>query len=470
LDPNGSGVIPTRHLFDRGNLQSNTTIDLFTPRLIQVEHAEQLATATGSGILAILGQSLEMFDRLRTPSRRERPIASGRCGMTPVTLVAVGDVLVNRTDPDTALSGIRPLLDAADVAFGNFEGVFTDTHPAGPGAVASSLTGSRNARGLTGLDVVSLANNHAMDAGRLGLADTVDALATLDIATTGAGPTLADALRPAVVERRGLRIAFVAATAVLQHGAEARLRVPGVAPLRADDCYLPPYPGVCTPGIQPRVLSVLHEADWEAVAATVAQARDTADLVVASVHWGDHTRPWVLTDHERLCAELLVEAGVHLVLGHHQHMLRGVESITGTPVFFGLAHIVFDYPAYAAELESFGFDVAQASPAQLKAVFGEYGIYPRPEQPDFPFPALSRHTGVAVVELSAGGAGRFGLVPCTIDGAGVARPVGRSDAGWPAALELLQRCQQTPDLRAKVADTGWIFGGCDVVGFAGPTG
>lgn len=387
--------------------------------------------------------------------------------MSTVTLAAVGDVLVNRPDPEAALAGIGPLLAAADATFGNFEGVLTDTRLVTPGGSASSLTQTRNAGGLVGLDVVSLANNHAMDAGRLGLVDTVETLGRHGIATAGAGPTLADALKPAVLERADMRIVVLAVTAVLQHGAEARSGTPGVAPLRADDCYLSPYPGGCAPGLPPRVLSVLSESDWEAVAGAVTGARASADIIVASVHWGDHTRPWVLTDHERLCAELLAEAGANLVLGHHQHMLRGVEVIGRTPVFFGLGHIVFDFPGYADELESFGLPIRQASPIQLAAMFGEYGIYPRPEQPAFPFPSLARHTGVAVVELSATGAGRVGLVPCLIDGAGVAVPVRRGEPGWATAVEVAERAQQAPGLRTKVTDTGWTFGGCDVLEYTG---
>ncbi len=355
--------------------------------------------------------------------------------MSTVTLLAVGDIVVNREDPDTALSGIRPLLDAADVTFGNFEGVLTDTHPVTPGGWAPALTGTRNVRALTGLDVVSLAHNHAMDAGSPGLADTMQALASVGVRPAGAGLTLADALRPLLVESGGLRIAVIAVTAVLQHGAEAGPNTPGVAPLRADDCYLSPYPGGCAPGLAPRVLSVLNESDWEAVAAAVGQAREAADLVVVSAHWGDHTRPYVLTDHERLCAELLVEAGASLVVGHHHHMPRGVEVIAGTPVFFGLSHIAFDAPNYPGEPGS-----------------------------------LYRRTGVAVVELSAGGIERFGLVPCLIDDANVARPVGRGEPGWSDALDVLEQGQHVPGLGAKLVDNGWVFGGCDVVEFAQPAG
>jgi len=355
--------------------------------------------------------------------------------MSTVSLMAVGDILVNREGPDTALAGIRPLLAAADIAFGNCEGVFTDTHPLTPGGWAPALTGTRNVSGLAGLDVVSLAHNHAMDAGSPGLADTVSALTSLDISSTGAGMTLADALRPVLLERAGLRVAVVAVSAVLQHGAEARSQTPGVAPLRADDCYLPPYPGVCAPGVAPRVLSVLNEADWEATSEAIGHARDQADLVVVSVHWGDHTQPYVLTDHERLCAELLAEAGAGLVLGHHHHLPRGVEVIAGTPVFFGLGHIAFDAPGYPGELDYLG-----------------------------------RHTGIALAELSASGVERFGFVPCLIDEVGVARPIGRGEPAWAEALEVRERGQQVPGLGAKVLDNGWVFAGCDVVEYAGPVG
>lgn len=388
--------------------------------------------------------------------------------MSTVTLAAVGDILVNRARPQNALSGIRPILAAADLTFGNFEGVLTDTDPVVPGAMATSVSPTRNAHGLVGIDVVSLANNHTMDAGSAGLTSTTGTLSGLGIATAGAGPTLAEALRPAVLPCNGLRVAIVAVTAVLQHGAEALPRTPGVAPLRADDCYLTPYPGGCAPGLAPRVLSVLNEADWEAVAGALRAAREAADVVLASVHWGDHTRPWVLTDHERLCAELLTEAGADAVLGHHQHTLRGVEMISGRPVFFGLGHAAVDLPGYAAALADRGLDVAESSEDQLRAMFGEHGIYPRPQHPAFPFPPLARHTAVAVIELAATGVVRFGLVPCHIDGDGVAQPIRRGEPGWPAAMEILQRCQRTPALRTTLVDTGWELGGYDIVELAGP--
>ena len=142
--------------------------------------------------------------------------------MTSRVIAAVGDVFVDRPGPAEALSGIAPLLAASDVTFANFEGVVTDRHPPVPGASDASIVPPAQAEPLRVFDVLSLANNHALDAGHGGLADTIDAL---ESAVVGAGPTLAAASRPVVVER----IAFVAAAAVFPMGTEAQAGASGIA-------------------------------------------------------------------------------------------------------------------------------------------------------------------------------------------------------------------------------------------------
>jgi hypothetical protein len=380
-------------------------------------------------------------------------------------LAAVGDVLVERPDPDGALAGVGPLLTAADVAFGNFEGVLSDTHAVVPGASRAAVVPPANASGLGMFDVMSLANNHAMDAGEGGLADTMATLSGRGVLTVGAGPRIADALAPVILERNGLRIAFLAVAAVLQHGVDARHGVPGVAPLRAEDAYFPMYPGISCPGVPPRVVSILNETDWERLAAAISAAKDNADVVVVSAHWGDHTQPWVLTDHERLCAELIIDAGAHLVLGHHQHMLRAAEFIEGKPVLYGLGHIVFDFPRLGEELASYGFEVTGQTTDELAALFGEYGIYPRPEHPAFPFHPMARRTGVAVLEIDASGVTSCGFVPCVIDEAGIARPLSRDREGWLPMLRFLEECQSRAQLATTVEDKGRDIAGYPVLEF-----
>jgi poly-gamma-glutamate synthesis protein (capsule biosynthesis protein) len=381
-------------------------------------------------------------------------------------LAAVGDVYVDRPDVDGALAGIHPLLTAADVAFGNFEGVLSDRCPVVPGASSAAIAPVANAACLTDFDVMSVANNHCMDAGHGGLVDTLRTLADRTVRTVGAGENLADALTPQVLRLGDVRLAVLAVSAVLQHGAEARPGVAGVAPLRADDCYLPPYPGVRCPGVPPRVVSILNEGDWDALASAIGGAKATGAVVAVSVHWGDHTRPWVLTDHERLCAELIADAGADLILGHHQHILRGMDHVAGVPVWYGLGHAVFDQPRMGAELAANGLDVTAMSTAQLEAAFGEYGIFPRREHPSFPFHPLARMTAVALVELDTDGVHRCGVVPCLIDADGIARPLARDDADRARVVDFLTECQTRAGLATRViTDTDWCFAGYPVVEF-----
>lgn len=383
--------------------------------------------------------------------------------MQPLMLAAVGDLLVHRPKPEEVLSSVGPLLAAADITFGNFEGVLTDRYAATPGSSIAAITGTANAEPVRAFDVVSLANNHAMDAGYDGLNDTLETLAARDVATIGAGPTLGDALAPHIIERRGLKIAVLAVTAVLTLGTEAGEMHPGVAPLRADDYWAPAHPGFYTPGVPPRIISVLNEQDWESLEKAVAAARTQADIVIVSVHWGDHTRPWVLTDHERLCAGLLAEAKADLVLGHHQHILRGMEFLGGTPVFYGLGHLAMDMPKYDQELMLRGINIDELTPREFSDIFGEFGTFPRPESPIFPFPPISRNSAVAVTELGPEGVTRCGVVPCFIDDSGIPRATFRKDPEWDDAASFLTSCAEKAKLASRIVDGEWAFAGFDIL-------
>jgi poly-gamma-glutamate synthesis protein (capsule biosynthesis protein) len=374
-------------------------------------------------------------------------------------LAAVGDVLIDRPQPCSALAAVQPILSAADVVFGNFEGVLSDATPASPGVPGSSVVATSNAEPLTVFDVLSLANNHVMDAGYSGMADTVAVLTGRGVQVAGAGESLDDAFRPAITTVGGTRVAFVACTSVLVVGTQAGVGMPGVAPLRAEDCYTAPFPGHLSPGVPAKVVSVLNEADWARAQQAIADARDQADLVVVSAHWGDHTRPWVVTEHERLCAELFVEAGADLVLGHHQHVFRGFEQVEGTPVFYGLGNLVFDLPRLPAELRARGVDLDTAGQSDLAQLFGEYGVYPRPGGEAFPLHPRARITAVALVEIEDGAFGRCLLVPCLIDETGDPHPLSRNDSRWSEVVAFFRACLTRARLDTDLVDEEEVYAG-----------
>jgi poly-gamma-glutamate synthesis protein (capsule biosynthesis protein) len=164
-----------------------------------------------------------------------------------------------------------------------------------------------------GVRCVTLANNHALDFGTEALGDTFAHLEAAGIAWVGAGPDRARARAPHVLALGGLRLAVVGLT---DHprGFGARHDRAGVAfaDLRRG------LPG------------------W--VAQTVAAARERADLVLVTPHWGPNMaeRP---VDRVRAAGAALIEAGASLVAGHSAHVFHGVRG----PILWDLGDFIDDY-------------------------------------------------------------------------------------------------------------------------------
>ena len=173
-----------------------------------------------------------------------------------VSVFSVGDVFPDLPDGQASFAPLTPLFDTADIVFGNCEGVYSDR----AGALAEPQALLRRARsraasflGEVGFDVMTLANNHMIDGGYDALADTIE-LASLGqgIATTGAGDNIVEATRPAILERNGIRVAFLGFCTVYPVGYEARESRPGLAPLRVRTYYGDPDPNFWEPGHRPR--------------------------------------------------------------------------------------------------------------------------------------------------------------------------------------------------------------------------
>jgi poly-gamma-glutamate synthesis protein (capsule biosynthesis protein) len=185
-------------------------------------------------------------------------------------------------------------------------------HPANVGC----LTAAR-------LDVCALANNHVLDYGPAGLEETLATLARAGIRTAGAGRTLAEARRPAVVDLAGGRRLLVFAVGAACSGISARWAA------TAD------HPGV----------DFLPEVDATAAAAVVARVRAAkrpGDLVVLSVHWGSNWGDEVDETHRRF-AHRVIEGGVDIVHGHSSHHPRPIEVHRGRLVLYGCGDLIDDY-------------------------------------------------------------------------------------------------------------------------------
>ncbi len=230
-------------------------------------------------------------------------------------LVAVGDVMLGRgVAAHTARHGnplqhLTPLLSTADVAFANLECTLSNRGRRKQGGFALRASPvSAVFLADVGLDVVSLANNHTTDFGPHALLDTSDAVAAAGV--LGVGLTGPDTAPFSVVTVRGVRVAFVAFNDI--EPSVTRRNRTGVAALQLK----------------------------EAIGA-VELARRNADVVVVSLHWG-YQYQHAPTRHMRRVAHALSDAGAHLILGHHPHVIQGLERRGRTVIAYSLGNAVFD--------------------------------------------------------------------------------------------------------------------------------
>mgnify|MGYP001560646146 CR=1 FL=1 len=239
----------------------------------------------------------------------------------PWILLAGGDVLLDLTEPEgiDPFANVEPNLASADVAIVNLEMAITERGEPydkefvfrAPGSAALTLAGA-------GIDVVSLANNHVLDFGPVGLADTLSVLDEVNILRPGAGSNNAEAYAPRVLTLdNGIRVAFVSATAVVPGGFAASADRPGVADAK---------------WAIPRVL------------AAVRAAAAGNDVVVVSVHWGIERETCPSQDQRALASDL-IEAGANLILGHHPHVLQPIETFDRTVIAYSLGNFAW-HPRY----------------------------------------------------------------------------------------------------------------------------
>lgn len=251
---------------------------------------------------------------------------------------------------------LRTLMRDASVAFGNLETPLTTrgaraekaaTHRAHPDRVADVMA--------FGFDIVTLANNHTLDYGADGLAQTLEVLAAAKVDAVGAGPSQADALRSVVRPTPHGAIAFLGLCAALPPGFAATADRPGVAAVRVrQSVAIDPALQAEQPGGAPFVHTTAYEVDVEAACEAVRSVREEARLVVVALHWGiPHgfaARSYgVLAEYQRPLAHALVDAGADVVVGHHPHVVQPIERYRGAVIAYSLGNYVFHRWGHLAE-------------------------------------------------------------------------------------------------------------------------
>lgn len=367
-------------------------------------------------------------------------------------LAAVGDLMVNRDNQDSLFEHSRSVLTAADITFGNCESVYAEEGSRNPAARGEIRAHPRNAKALAsaGFDAVTFANNHHLDSGYEAFFRTLEVLSELGIEVCGAGADLESARKPAIVERNGTRVAFLGYSSILFPGYEAGRGKPGCVPLRVHTHYQ--QVEIEQPGSGPEIRTFTKEEDIDALIVDVKQAKEQADVVVVSPHWGVHFSPVVVADYETEVGRAAIDAGADLVLGHHQHILKPVQVYRGKVIFHGLGNFAVDCAHNATPGEE--------SPAllEMQSLYPEFKFGWRDESPGYPFHPDSRLTMIARCRITGGQIRQVSYVPCYI------RPTGEPEALTATNEHFEEVAGYVEEITAAVGfDTRFVRHGDEVI-------
>lgn len=243
------------------------------------------------------------------------------------TVVLTGDIrldgpvarIASHEGASAPVALVRPALQG-DLVFGNLEQPLTTRGKAAekkftfraPPAAAKVL----KACGFTG---VGLANNHVMDFGPDGLADTLAALDKAGLKHLGAGNNALAARTPLFFERNGLKVGLLAVTSTFPDEAWAKKDRPGVA-----------------------YSNLAHLADW------VREAKARCDALVVLFHGGTELAPEP-NEVQRAVARAAAEGGADAFIGHHPHVVQAAELIGNTLVLHSVGNFLFESPTPGTE-------------------------------------------------------------------------------------------------------------------------
>lgn len=258
------------------------------------------------------------------------PIFQSLMADSVIRIAAVGDIMLDRTLGSVIADGgiqfpfklVAEPLQTADITVGNLETALGDIgEPAEKSYTFQSPPAAAEALAWGGFDVVSLANNHAMDYGPEALLQGIDLLNAQAVAPIGAGANAAQARAPHIVSVNGLDVAFLGYVHV---PVEARGNYFDTATWTATET---------TPGLAWAVPAEITE--------DVTAVKSQADLVVVVLHSGyEYVEP--PSEEQAAAAHAAIDAGADLVIGHHAHILQAIEFYNGGLIAYGLGNFAFN--------------------------------------------------------------------------------------------------------------------------------
>lgn len=297
---------------------------------------------------------------------------------------------------------VRPTLAGVDLRFANCERQYSTRKASASALTPHGCQPPEMAQIFTdcGFDAVTVANNHMYDFGPEALLDTRALLLEKGIQVTGAGRDLAEARKPAIVERKGIRVGFLGYCSVIPHGGEAGPGKIGIAPLRFRNYFEPR--GLYAPV---RIRSEPDERDMQNIVDDITALRKQVDIVMVAFHWGVIWIPRAVADYQVIAAHAAVDAGADLIMGHHAHLPKGIEMYRGKAIFYSMSNFCMT-KTYAAN--------AWSEPAWVHGAIRGYTDLD-PEYPLLPYGKDAKRTFMVKAIIGKNGIKQVSFLPMMID-------------------------------------------------------
>lgn len=325
-----------------------------------------------------------------------------------LSLMAVGDLILDMPNADEYFDDVRDTLKEADVLVGHCEVVFTsrkspfeDRHapPCDPGNICAL----KNA----GFNAMTLAGNHIYDSGRTGIEDTLEGLRNRGIATTGAGLNIDEARKPAILERKGVKFGFLSYNCVGPKESWATPDKAGCAYVHVLTHYELDH---ANPGGPPTIYTFADPKSVKEMVLDIERLRPLCDVLAVSLHKGLVHAPAKLAMYEQPLCYTAIDSGADVIFGHHAHILKGIEVYKGRPIFHGLGNFVTVTNVLTEE--GANNTTRKLWAKRRKELFG---FEPDPEYPGYPFHPEARNAIIAKCTVEEGKIVRTSYIPCQIN-------------------------------------------------------
>ncbi|QBQ55818.1 CapA family protein [Nitrosococcus wardiae] len=174
------------------------------------------------------------------------------------------------------------------------------------------------------IDCCVLANNHVLDWGYAGLAETLETLKKAGVSTAGAGDNLDQAEAAAIMEVAGKGRMLVFSLGSVTSG-------------------IPPDWAASENKAGVNLLEGFSEKTVRAIAESVREVKQPGDIVIASIHWGSNWGYYIPPEQRAFAHQLIEKAGVNIIHGHSSHHPKGIEIYQESPILYGCGDFLNDY-------------------------------------------------------------------------------------------------------------------------------